>query len=251
MEGSYSVEKYGVGNFRRLIDFVRTMTVGFTVSKRDARIATVVYGTKPYKLFGFRRYPDIRSVYNALSGVVRYPRDGSRTGRALSFAWRQVFKRRRRRAAKVLVVITDGKSLDDVHYPSRMLRLKGVTIFSVGVGRYFNAKELDSMATDPDKNHVFTSDWKQLQHIANDLRKAICLGESHSSIDRISIDCDFFECIIESLSNLGRRRQREKPGQKCVSVFLIPLQICLDILNFLKCLPCSPKFYCFHHLLLQ
>ena len=77
----------------------------------------------------------------------------------------------------MIVVITDGGSIDDVHAVSKRLRARGIAIFSVGVGRYFNAKELDSMATDPDKTHVFTSDFKQLQYITNDLKKAICLSK--------------------------------------------------------------------------
>ena len=76
------------------------------------------------------------------------------------------------------MVITDGRSLDDVHSVSKRLRARGITIFSVGVGRYFNARELDSMATDPDKTHVFTSDFKQLQYITNDLKKSICLSKN-------------------------------------------------------------------------
>ena len=75
------------------------------------------------------------------------------------------------------MVITDGRSLDDVHLASKQLRARGITIYSVGVGRYFNARELDSMATDPDKTHVFTSDFKQLQYITNDLKKAICMSK--------------------------------------------------------------------------
>ena len=75
------------------------------------------------------------------------------------------------------MVITDGRSLDDVHLASKQLRAGGITIYSVGVGRYFNARELDSMATDPDKTHVFTSDFKQLQYITNDLKKAICMSK--------------------------------------------------------------------------
>ena len=75
------------------------------------------------------------------------------------------------------MVITDGRSLDNVISVSQQLRSRGITIYSVGVGRYFNARELDSMATDPDKTHVFTSDFKQLQYISNDLKKAICLSK--------------------------------------------------------------------------
>ena len=176
IEGDSSVERYGIGNFRRLIDFVRTMAVGFTISRTNTRLATVVYGKRPYKWFGFNKHRNIKTVYEALNQRAHYPRTaGCKTGKALSFV-KRLFRNARRRASKVLVVLSDGRSLDDVHVPARILRSKGVTIFSVGVGRYFNVKELDSMATDPDKNHVFTSDWKQLQHIVNDMKKAICLG---------------------------------------------------------------------------
>lgn len=79
------------------------------------------------------------------------------------------------------MVITDGRSLDDVHLASKQMRASGITIYSVGVGRYFNARELDSIATDPDKTHVFTSDFKQLQYITNDLKKAICMSKCSMS----------------------------------------------------------------------
>lgn len=123
-------------------------------------------------------------MFTGLNRAIYYPRTGARTGRALSYAYRRLFVRSRRtRSNKVAVVITDGRSLDDVHTVSKQLRARGVTIFSVGVGRYFNARELDSMATDPDKTHVFTSDFKQLQYITNDLKKAICLSKCSACRD--------------------------------------------------------------------
>lgn len=133
--------------------------------------------------FGNFRYQSNSLLFTALNRPIYYPRTGARTGRALSFANRRLFTRSRHvRARKVLVVITDGGSIDDVHGISKRLRANGITIYSVGVGRYFNAKELDSMATDPDKTHVFTSDFKQIQYITNDLKKAICLSKYSTSL---------------------------------------------------------------------
>lgn len=123
-------------------------------------------------------------MFTGLNQPIYYPRTGARTGRALNYAYRRLFARSRRsRSNKVLVVVTDGRSLDDVHSISKKLRARGIRIFSVGVGRYFNARELDSMATDPDKTHVFTSDFKQLQYITNDLKKAICLSKCSACRD--------------------------------------------------------------------
>ena len=92
------------------------------------------------------------------------------------------------------MVITDGRSLDDVHTVSKQIRARGVTIYSVGVGRYFNARELDSMATDPDKTHVFTSDFKQLQYITNDLKKAICMSKHsiRTPMTTVANNCNIF-----------------------------------------------------------
>ena len=128
----------------------------------------------------FSRYQSNSRLFAALKRPIYYPRTGARTGRALRRAYRRLFKRSRRRGprlAKIIVVITDGRSLDDVHKVSKQLRSHGIVIFSVGVGRYFNARELDSMATDPDNAHVFTSDFKQLRYIANELKKSICRGK--------------------------------------------------------------------------
>ena len=140
------------------------------------------FGFKAFsgKYYLFSRYQSNSQLFSALKRPIYYPRTGARTGRALRRAYRLLFKRSRRRGprlAKVIVVITDGRSLDDVHRVSKQLRAHGIVIFSVGVGRYFNARELDSMATDPDNAHVFTSDFKQLRYIANELKKSICKGK--------------------------------------------------------------------------
>lgn len=55
IDGSSSVERYGVGNFRRIIDFVRGLTMGFAISRRNTRVSLIVYGTRPKMIFNFRR----------------------------------------------------------------------------------------------------------------------------------------------------------------------------------------------------
>ena len=56
VDGSSSVERYGVGNFRRVINFVRGLTMGFAISRTNTRVSLVVYGTRPKTIFGFRRW---------------------------------------------------------------------------------------------------------------------------------------------------------------------------------------------------
>ena len=179
IDGSASVERYGIGNFRRLIDFVRDVVLGFRVSRSNTRVGTIVFGTKPYLLFGFNSYTNNGAVFNRLNKGVPYPKSGSRIGKALLMAQRQLFRKnpRRSRVTKVVVVITDGSSMDDVAVPSNALKSRGVRIYCVGVGRYINGRQLDIMASPPRKNHIFTADWTHLGVVVNELRNAICLGK--------------------------------------------------------------------------
>lgn len=176
------MERYGIGNFRRLIDFVRDVVLGFRVSRSNTRVGTIVFGTKPYLLFGFNSYTNNGAVFNRLNKGVSYPKSGSRIGRALLMAQKQLFRKnpRRSRVAKVVVVITDGSSMDDVAAPSNALKSRGVRIYCVGVGRYINGRQLDIMASPPRKNHIFTADWTHLGVVVNELRNAICLGKMSS-----------------------------------------------------------------------
>ena len=110
-----------------------------------------MFGTKPYKLFGFNSYTNNGAIFNRLNKGVHYPKSGSRIGRALLMAQNQMFRKntRRSRTTKVVVVITDGSSMDDVAGPSNALKARGVRIYCLGVGRYINGRQLDIMASPP------------------------------------------------------------------------------------------------------
>ena len=179
VDGSASVERYGIGNFRSLVNFVRNVTIGFTVSRTNARVGVIVFGTRPYVLFKFNSYRNNGAVFNRLNRGVRYPKSGSRIGSAMDLARRELFGRNRRRtkASKVVVVITDGKSMDDITKPSNALKAIGVRVYCVGVGRYIDGRQLDIMSSPPRRNHIFTADWRHLKAVVNDVKNAICLGE--------------------------------------------------------------------------
>jgi len=178
VDGSSSVERYGVGNFRRVVNFVRDLTTKFVVSKTNTRVAALIYGTKAYPVFGFGVNSNNKRVFHAFNRPLRYPRTGARTANALRKAYKHFFASNRRVGAqRIIVVLSDGKSRDGgVSSVAKGLKKKGIKIFAVGLGRYFNAKELDSIVSRKVNEHVFTSDWKQLQHISNDLKKHMCLG---------------------------------------------------------------------------
>ena len=70
-------------------------------------------------------------------------------------------------AKKVLIVLTDGRSLDSVRQPAKRLKKHGVVIYTIGVGSGIFKYELNTMASLPKKDHVFLiNDFKELTSLA-------------------------------------------------------------------------------------
>ncbi|KAJ7370855.1 biological adhesion [Desmophyllum pertusum] len=73
----------------------------------------------------------------------------------------------------ILIVVTDGRSDDELAVPSFALKRNNVAIFSVGIGRYLRG-QLNEMASEPNSNHVFTLDrYDGLGHTMATLKDAI------------------------------------------------------------------------------
>ena len=85
----------------------------------------------------------------------------------------------RANAAKIAIVITDGKSQSPsaTAQEAQKLRDKGITVFSIGVGSGIQETELKAMATDPDNQHVFVvNNFDALDLIKASLQQKACEG---------------------------------------------------------------------------
>jgi len=53
----------------------------------------------------------------------------------------------------------------------------GVTIFTLGIGNAFDINQLNAMATDPDRDHVFTTEFSKLQSaVTEKIKERVCTG---------------------------------------------------------------------------
>ena len=78
---------------------------------------------------------------------------------------------------RVLVVLTDGKSKDDVTGPAKALHDMDVRVMAVGVGPYLDVKQLHAVASDPKEEHVFTAgSFSSLEKVIKKVEKEICKG---------------------------------------------------------------------------
>ena len=91
IDGSSSIERYGRGNFGRLLNFVKSLVSFFPISRRETRVGVILYTHRAIPIFSFTRYYTRAAILQAVDNL-RYPRGGTRIGKALSFARRYLYR---------------------------------------------------------------------------------------------------------------------------------------------------------------
>ena len=177
VDGSASVHFYGETNFQTMKDFIKNVTNLLDVSNVQTRVGVIVYSTNSTLVFPLNQYSTSNEIQQAVDNM-EYPGGGTNTGQALNDSITTLFNNSivRANVSKILVVITDGVSTDDVTEPAALVRGSGVTTFVIGIGKDFDHSQLTRVALD-DENHVFTSEFSSLGDVTSNVRGAICQGD--------------------------------------------------------------------------
>ncbi|NXW92590.1 VITRN protein, partial [Alopecoenas beccarii] len=170
IDGSSSV---GTGNFRTVLQFVANISKEFEISDTDTRIGAVQYTYEQRLEFSFDKYSTKQDVLSAIKRI-SYWSGGTSTGAAISYASEQLFSKSKPNKRKIMILITDGRSYDDVRVPAMAAHQNGVIAYSIGVA-WAAQDELEAIATDPDKEHAFFVDeFDNLYRFVNQLIQNIC-----------------------------------------------------------------------------
>ncbi|XP_072300234.1 collagen alpha-3(VI) chain-like [Eucyclogobius newberryi] len=169
----------GEENFEHVRHFLlSTIRALYTTGGDSFRFALVQYNSKPKTEFKLNTY---QSTQGALSHIqaMSYHGGGTRTGLGLDFLIQAHLttasgSRAPNGVSQVVVVLTDGRSQDDVSEPARVLRMAEVKVFAVGVQDALDS-ELREMASEPYDTHVFSVDsFLALKDIIQDLVVGLC-----------------------------------------------------------------------------
>ncbi|KAK2501324.1 hypothetical protein MC885_008502 [Smutsia gigantea] len=166
IDGSSSV---GTGNFRTVLQFVANLSREFEISDTDTRIGAVQYTYEQRLEFGFDQYSSKPEILNAIKRV-GYWSGGTSTGAAINYALEKLFKKSKPNKRKLMILITDGRSYDDVRIPAMTAHHQGVITYAIGVA-WAALDELDVIATHPAKDHSFFVD--EFDHLYKSVPKVI------------------------------------------------------------------------------
>ncbi|NWJ06809.1 VITRN protein, partial [Crypturellus undulatus] len=170
IDGSSSV---GTGNFRTVLQFVANISKEFEISDTDTRIGAVQYTYEQRLEFGFDKYSSKQDVLSAIKRI-NYWSGGTSTGAAISYTLEHLFNRSKPNKRKIMILITDGRSYDDVRVPAMTAHQNGVIAYSIGIA-WAAQDELEAIATDPDKEHsFFVDEFDHLYQFVNQLIQNIC-----------------------------------------------------------------------------
>uniref|UniRef100_A0A3Q1GPI4 Collagen, type XII, alpha 1a n=1 Tax=Acanthochromis polyacanthus TaxID=80966 RepID=A0A3Q1GPI4_9TELE len=174
IDGSWSI---GDESFNKVIQFVTSMTAAFDViSPKGMQVSFVQYSDDAKTEFKLNTYHDKGIVLSALQ-TVRYRGGNTKTGVSLKHVYEKVFTSdsgMRRNVPKVLVVVTDGRSQDDVKKSAEKLQHSGYSVFVVGVADV-DMGELRVIGSKPSERHVFVvDDYDAFAKIQDNLITFIC-----------------------------------------------------------------------------
>lgn len=127
IDGSSSV---GTGNFRTILQFVANISKEFEISDTDTRIGAVQYTYEQRLEFSFDKHITKQDVLNAIKRI-NYWSGGTSTGAAINYAFEQLFSKSKPNKRKIMILITDGRSYDDVRGPATAAHQNGKPLYFV------------------------------------------------------------------------------------------------------------------------
>ncbi|XP_029705380.1 collagen alpha-1(XII) chain isoform X1 [Takifugu rubripes] len=173
VDGSWSIGRL---NFKTIRNFIaRTVSV-FDIGPQRVQIGLAQYSGDPKTEWHLNAHPNRESLLKAVSNLP-YKGGNTMTGMALNYILQNNFRTNvgmRPEARKIGVLITDGKSQDDVVFNSQNLRDSGIELYAIGI-KNADENELRSIASDPDQIHMYNvNDFKFLVDIVDDVTNNLC-----------------------------------------------------------------------------
>ncbi|XP_077351637.1 uncharacterized protein col21a1 [Festucalex cinctus] len=174
VDGSWSVEDV---NFEIVKRWLVNITKNFNIGQKFTQIGVVQYTDDPILEIPLGKYQTNKDLIRAMESI-EYMGGNTRTGTAIEFATDKLFglsERGPMGVSRIAVVLTDGKSQDEVLKAAEAARKKGVILFAIGVGSETEEAQLRAIANKPFSTYVFSvEDYKGISRIIQVIRQKLC-----------------------------------------------------------------------------
>ncbi|XP_041101018.1 collagen alpha-6(VI) chain-like isoform X2 [Polyodon spathula] len=175
VDGSWSI---GTENFKRVQEFLYTLINTLDVREDKVRIGLIQYSETPRSEFTLNTYQKKEDNLQYIK-TLSYKGGGTRTGLGLDFMLKNHFteaagSRAAEGVLQVAVIITDGKSQDNVKEAADAVKDRGITLYAIGI-KDAELAELNEIASDPDDQFVYNvADFAALTGISQNILQVLC-----------------------------------------------------------------------------
>ncbi|CAM9642473.1 unnamed protein product [Lampetra fluviatilis] len=173
VDGSWSIGRL---NFRLVRQFLEALVQAFNVASDKTRIGLVQYSGDPRTEWDLNTYSTKEEVLEAARNLP-YKGGNTLTGLALLHVLEQSFGMERGARSllpKIGILVTDGKSQDEVQEPARQMRDRGIELFAIGI-KNADESELQLIASPPHADHMYiVADFNVLDSIIEGLTRTLC-----------------------------------------------------------------------------
>ncbi|KAK6490585.1 collagen alpha-6(VI) chain-like [Huso huso] len=175
VDGSWSI---GTENFKRVREFLYTLINTLDVGEDKVRIGLIQYSGTPRTEFALNTYQTKEDNLQYIK-TLPYKGGGTQTGLGLDFMLKNHFteaagSRAREGVPQVAVIITDGKSHDNVKEAADAVKGSGITLYAIGI-KDAELAELSEIASDPDDQFVYNvADFAALTGISQNILQVLC-----------------------------------------------------------------------------
>ncbi|XP_029361065.1 collagen alpha-6(VI) chain isoform X2 [Echeneis naucrates] len=192
VDGSWSI---GAENFEQIRQFLYTLVDSFDVRPDHVRISLVQYSNSPRTEFLLNTFQDKADILQYISKLP-YMGGGTHTGQGLDFMLKEHFvpvagSRAAQKVPQIAVVITDGKSQDNVESHAQDLKRRGIVLYAIGI-KDADEDQLREIANEPYSQHVYSvSDFAALQGISQNILQTLCttVEEAKRQLLQLSQEC--------------------------------------------------------------
>ncbi|XDV14273.1 hypothetical protein PO909_026783, partial [Leuciscus waleckii] len=173
VDGSWSIGRL---NFKIIRAFIGRMVGVFDIGPDRVQIGLAQYSGDPKTEWYLNAHATRQSLQYAVANLP-YKGGNTMTGMALNYILQNNFKANvglRPDSRKIGVLVTDGKSQDEIIVNSQKLRDSGIELYAIGV-KDADENELRSIASHPDDIHMYNvKDFSFLLDIVDDLTVNLC-----------------------------------------------------------------------------
>uniref|UniRef100_A0A7M5UUT0 Uncharacterized protein n=1 Tax=Clytia hemisphaerica TaxID=252671 RepID=A0A7M5UUT0_9CNID len=177
VDNSGSIESGGKeGYFKNVKSFFKSLASKFEISDKATRIAVVEAATDPLVVSNFGSIKNEKELKTVFTNE-NMPTKKGRTflGKALDLVRTEVIDKTRD-VGKIVVIVTDGYSTDDIRTPSKQLQDNGVIIFGVAFGpdSPLKRRTMQDLVSRPTAKYNTLVNYDQLVESSLKIAKHVC-----------------------------------------------------------------------------